>query len=93
MDKGLILYPCYFDSTITRKEGRRTSLSFSVQNPVSDEIERVLKSSRILYQKEKKSHPSFWWKHENRFIITYEGSKQDLINLIGKSLKIVRAGK
>jgi len=87
MDKGLILYPCYFDSNLTRKEGRRTPLSLSVQNPVPDEIERILKSNQIKFQKEKKTHPSFWWKHEGRFIAEYEGSKQSLITLIGEALK------
>ena len=87
MDKGLILYPCYFDSSITRNEGRRTPLSLSVQSPVPEEIERILKSNKIRYQREKKAHPSFWWKHEGRFVVSYEGSKQSLITLVGDALK------
>lgn len=87
MNKGQILYPCYFDSDLRRSEGRRVPGSLSVQSPAPGDIERILKSHRIRYQRENRSHPSFWWKQEGRFVVEYDGTKRDLIRLIGTSLR------
>ena len=86
MDKGLILYPCYFDRSLKRSEGRRTSRAMSVQEPSPSTIERILRSNKISFTHEDKSHPAYWWKHEGRFMVEFTGTKSDLITLIGKAL-------
>jgi signal recognition particle subunit SRP19 len=87
MDKGVILYPCYFDSDLMRSEGRRVPRTSGVQNPDAGDIERILKKNHIQYSREPKSHPAYWWKGQGRIIVEYTGSKGDLIHLIGSSLK------
>lgn len=86
MDKGLILYPCYFDRSLKRSEGRRTSRAMSVQEPSPSTIERILKSNKITFTHEEKSHPAYWWKREGRFMVDYTGTKRELISIIGKAL-------
>jgi signal recognition particle subunit SRP19 len=87
MDKGVILYPCYFDSELMRSEGRRVSRETGAAQPEPGDIERILKTSHIPYTREAKSHPAYWWKHQGRFVVEYAGSKRELIRLITTSLK------
>jgi len=87
MEKGVILYPCYFDSDLRRSEGRRVSQGSGASHPEPMDIERILKANQIPFNRESKSHPSFWWKHQGRFIVDYSGPKSVLINLIGNALK------
>jgi len=91
MDKGVILYPCYFDSELMRSEGRRVSHDTGVAHPEPGDIERILKANRISFTRESKSHPAYWWKHQGRFVIEYPGSKGELIALVSSGLK--NAGK
>ncbi|PWR71059.1 signal recognition particle subunit SRP19/SEC65 family protein [Methanospirillum stamsii] len=87
MDKGVILYPCYFDSDLTRTEGRRVPRSKGVQNPEPVAIERILKKQKIPYNREQKSHPSYWWKGQGRFVAEFTGTKGELINIVSMGLK------
>lgn len=87
MDKGLVLYPCYFDCDLKRSEGRRVPRSAGVQNPEPAVIERILTKNHIVCKREPKSHPAFWWKGQGRIIAEYSGSKAELINLISHALK------
>lgn len=87
MDKGVILYPCYFDSELMRSEGRRVSRGTGVAHPEPGDIERILKANRIPFTRESKSHPAYWWKHQGRFVVEHTGSKGELIALISSGLK------
>jgi len=87
MDKGVILYPCYFDSDLMRSEGRRVSYDTGIAHPEPGDIERILKTNHITYNRETKSHPAYWWKHQGRFMVEYSKTKGELVNLIGTSLK------
>ncbi len=87
MDKGVILYPCYFDRELMRSEGRRVSLDTGVSNPEPGDIERILKANKIPYVREPKSHPAYWWKNQGRFVVDYTGPKRELIALISTGLK------
>jgi len=91
MNKGVILYPCYFDSELMRSEGRRVSRDMGVTHPEPGDIERILKSNNIPFTRESKSPPSYWWKHQGRFVVEYPGTKHELISLISSGLK--SAGK
>ena len=91
MDKGVILYPCYFDSELMRSEGRRVSRGTGVAHPEPGDIERILKANRIPFTCESKSHPAYWWKHQGRLVVEHSGSKGELIALVSSGLK--NAGK
>lgn len=83
----MILYPCYFDSELMRSEGRRVSLDTGVAHPEPGDIERILKAKKILFTRESKSHPAYWWKNQGRFVVEYPGPKKDLIALVSSGLK------
>jgi len=87
MEKGLILYPCYFDVKLMRKEGRRVPKGQAVLAPAIPDIERALATCGVKYRREKKSHPSWWWKHEGRVIADCEAPKTDLIHKVAAELR------
>lgn len=93
MDKGLILYPCYFDAKLKRNEGRRVSRAVAVQTPAIQDIERALASCGVKYRREKKSHPSWWWKHEGRVIADCSGPKTSLLMQVAEELRKISPGK
>lgn len=87
MEKGPILYPCYFDTSLQRSQGRKVAQNTGIPAPALLDLERALKTSGIRYQIEKKSHPAWWWKNEGRIRVEYEGSKCDLLRTVVKALK------
>jgi len=93
MEKGLILYPCYFDSKLSREEGRRVARESAVQTPGVAEIERALASCGVKYRREKKSHPAWWWKNEGRVIAECDGPKTDLLKRVAFELKKIAPRK
>jgi signal recognition particle subunit SRP19 len=93
MEKGLILYPCYFDAKLKRNEGRRVSSDIAVHTPAIPDIERALASCGITYRREKKSHPSWWWKHEGRVIAACSGPKTEILRKVAAELKKIAPRK
>ena len=93
MEKGLILYPCYFDVKLSREEGRKVARVSAVQAPAVAEIERALASCGIKYHREKKSHPAWWWKNEGRIIADCDGPKTDLLRRVATELKKISPKK
>jgi signal recognition particle subunit SRP19 len=93
MEKGLILYPCYFDARISREEGRRVARGVAVQTPAVPDIERALAICGVKYRREKKSHPAWWWKHEGRVIAECEGPKTTLLKKVAAELRKISPGK
>lgn len=87
MEKGLILYPCYFDAKLMRNEGRRVPRESAVQAPAIPDIERALASQGIPYRREKKSHPAWWWKHEGRVIAECTGPKSELLSKVAIEIR------
>ncbi|PKL59013.1 MAG: signal recognition particle protein Srp19 [Methanomicrobiales archaeon HGW-Methanomicrobiales-4] len=93
MENGLILYPCYFDVKLSREEGRRVTRESAVLTPAVPDIERALASCGVKYRREKKSHPSWWYKHEGRIIAECAGPKTDLLKKVAIELKKISPKK
>ena len=85
-----ILYPCYFDVSLTRNEGRRVSRSRAMKDPSLVAIEKALKRCRLRFRSEPKSHPAYWWKREGRIIVTWGEGKQKLLSMVAGFLEVKR---
>ncbi len=86
-----IVYPSYFDSRLSRSEGRRVPRNLSVRRPNLQDIIRALKYLSIDFEVEDGKHrPSRWYKMEGRVKVYYEGSKEELLKKIGNTLRSIR---
>jgi len=82
-----ILYPMYFDSTVSRLNGRRVPKKFAVEKPTSENIAKAAKSLGLNPVLEKdKVHPSTPWKKEGRVIVDKKGPKSKLLIQISNRL-------
>lgn len=88
MENGHILYPCYFDASIKRRNGRRVSRGLASDRPTVNDIESALKQLHISYERQDKSHPAFWWKHDGRIVVMFKGSKKELIRTVAANLNV-----
>nr|WP_303715762.1 signal recognition particle subunit SRP19/SEC65 family protein [Methanoculleus marisnigri] len=81
-----ILYPCYFDVTLQRREGRRVPRNLGVKSPELTAIEAVLRKMKVPYRVEEHHHPARWAERQGRIVAEWEGSKEDLIRKVAGSL-------
>ncbi|WP_319642888.1 signal recognition particle subunit SRP19/SEC65 family protein [Methanovulcanius yangii] len=88
MDPQRILYPCYFDQSLTRSGGRRVPAAMAQENPTAKAIHKAAKrlglSARI---EEAASHPGRWLKKEGRVIVEWKGSKEELIRRVAAKIR------
>ena len=80
-----VLYPEYFDKTLTRKQGRKVPKSKAVEECTLSKIVYACKHLELEHEVEKeKKYSKNWWASEGRIIVNPEGisSKTDLIRRI-----------
>jgi len=87
MVDGRILYPCYFDIGLKRREGRRAARKHSVKNPSVQDLVRAAKATGISARTETATHPKWWIGGGGRVVVEWDGSKEELIRLIGVNLR------
>ena len=90
--KFYVIYPEYFDSNISRSQGRRVSLSIADPTPHLKKIVKACERLEIEHQSEpEKAHPSFWWKKSGRVLIPTDKNnkmpKEELIQTIAKTAR------
>ena len=86
MSAERILYPCYFDATLQRREGRRVPKELGVKSPDLPAIEAVLRKMKVPCRLEEHHHPARWAEREGRLVAEWGGSKEDLIRRVAKRL-------
>jgi len=91
MEKGeCILYPCYFNVSLTREEGRRVPRTLGAKGPVAGDIEHALKRLGIACEIEERHHPAHWARHEGRVLATWNGKKEALIKKVARNMVVKR---
>ena len=87
----LIIWPLYFDSELTRKQGRRVPVELAVQSPFVDEIFTVAKKLGLSPEiQDEKSHPRYGQINKGRVLVKHQSSKERIINDIAKGLKKIK---
>ncbi len=67
--REIVLWPAYFDASISRRLGRRLPRSLSVANPSPEEIARALEDLGLEYRVESAKYPRLWWKYDKRIVV------------------------
>ena len=86
MSAERILYPCYFDATLERREGRRVAKNLGVKSPDLPAIEAVLRKMKVPHRVEERHHPARWAEREGRVVAEWEGSKEEVIRKVAGGL-------
>jgi signal recognition particle subunit SRP19 len=90
----VILYPEYFDSTLTRKQGRRLSQKYCVSKPTVEEIFEAAEKLGLNPLIEDKHYPREWWRKRGRVVVDKKDhSKTAVLRSIGEELKRIREEK
>ena len=86
-DDKYVIYPIYFDSTISKNKGRRLPKSLSIEKPSIEDISKAAKSLNLKPILEKEcSHPARHWKKEGRIFVDKKNSKNSTLIQIAKLL-------
>lgn len=87
-DKRKVIWPSYFDSRLSRDNGRRIKKSCCIEKPDLERLSQVLKSMNLKFEIERdKKHPARWWENEGRILVETDMPKSELIEAIGSRLK------
>jgi len=75
-----VIYPLYFDSTVSRLNGRKVAKKYAVEKPVLENIAKAAQSLKLNPIIEKNGvHSSTPWKKEGRILVEKKGPKTKLL--------------
>ena len=82
-----VIWPVYFDKSLSKLEGRKVPKKNAVEKPSIDVIAKAAKSLVLNPILEKNvAHPSRHWKNEGRVLIDKKDSKSKLLRQIANRL-------
>lgn len=82
-----IIWPAYFDSNKTRKEGRRVPENLAVQHPKILEIQEAAQKLGLKHEViADKGYPKTPWQKSGMLLVEKKESKEQAINRIAKQL-------
>jgi signal recognition particle subunit SRP19 len=85
-----IVYPIYFEKSVSKFSGRKVSLKNAVEKPSFEDIAKAAKSLGLNPVLEKEvAHPSHPWRKEGRILVDKKNSKSKILASISKFLKSV----
>ena len=86
-DQKLVVWPHYFDTTLTRAEGRKLPTKYAVEKPTVETIAKAAQSLGLHPVIEKqRTHPKAARKHEGRVLIDKKTTKTKLLLQIAHRL-------
>jgi signal recognition particle subunit SRP19 len=86
LDKAII-WPIYFDTNRTRKEGRRVSKNLAVQSPKIDELKQAADKLGLKNEINIEAHfPRIHWAKTGMLLVEKKEAKQAIIQKIAKQL-------
>ena len=87
----LVLWPEYFDSNLSRSQGRRVSSEIAIPDPTCEKIFKASRKMGLYPQIESdKSHPSTWYNGSGRVVIRKTGKKTKIIEAIARNLMNIK---
>ena len=93
IDKRIVLWPVYIDSTKSRGKGRKISKQDAVPRP---RVEEIVEAAEILGLNpivEDKNYPRLWWEQEKRVVVLKRYSRQEILRRIAKKVKEIREAR
>jgi len=77
--KFQVIYPEYFDSELSKKQGRRVNLSLASKEPTLKKLIFACNKLDIDFEEQKdKAYPSRWWEKKGRLLIPINKQEKKL---------------
>ncbi|GGM67535.1 signal recognition particle subunit SRP19 [Halarchaeum rubridurum] len=88
-----VIWPAYFDATLSRREGRRVPRSLAVDDPTVDEIAQAV--GQVGYDaviEREKAYPRRGWTESGRVLVkdADDAGKSDLLQAVGAYVATLR---
>jgi signal recognition particle subunit SRP19 len=91
-DRIVVLYPLYFDGTVSRHEGRRVPATVAVRDPSLEELAQAARRNDYRVEIEPEAaHPRRPAKREGRILIVGGGTKTAIVHAVAEELKAQRS--
>ena len=91
LDKAII-WPIYFDTSKTRKEGRRVSKNIAVQSPKIDEIKQAADNLGLENEINLNAHfPKNHWSKTGMLLVEKKEAKEKIIQKLAKQLVKIKS--
>ncbi len=88
----IIVWPAYFDSTKTRKDGRRVAKSVAVPSPRGSEVKEAADKVGLMAEFVADAcYPKTPWLKTGMLLVKKKGSKEQTIGTIAKQLLKMRS--
>jgi len=86
-EEKYVIYPIYFDKSVSRLSGRKVCKKYAVEKPNIEDIAKAAKSLGLNPVVEKdSSHPSMPWKKNGRVLVDKKDKKSKLLKQIASRL-------
>ena len=93
LDKAII-WPIYFDTSKTRKEGRRVSKNIAVQSPKIDEIKQAADKLGLENEVNLNAHfPRNHWSKTGMLLVEKKEAKEKIIQKLAKQLVKIKSAQ
>ena len=93
LDKAII-WPIYFDTSKTRKEGRRVSKNIAVQSPKIDEIKQAADKLGLENEVNLNAHfPKNHWSKTGMLLVEKKEAKEKIIQKLAKQLVKIKSAQ
>jgi signal recognition particle subunit SRP19 len=84
----LVIWPAYFDSTLTRQHGRRVPRRYAIEKPTVDDLVLAAKGLKLnAVVEQEATYPATPWKQDGRLIVTKTGPKTEVLRKLGERLR------
>lgn len=87
-DNQLIIWPDYFDNSVSKSHGRRVPKKLAVNNPTVEQIAKAAKKLKLNPKiEQKKAYPCRWWRTTGRVLVNPKARKTKIIRQIAIVMK------
>ncbi len=86
-EKSWVLWPEYFDSNLTRAQGRKVNKNLAVPDPSLEMLSKALQKLGVEFTvEEEKSYPGEWYLKKGRALVPITIPKSQLMVKVGEIL-------
>jgi signal recognition particle subunit SRP19 len=84
----LVVWPIYFDSKRSRRDGRAVAAEHAISSPIIDDvIDAAMKAGLKPEIEREKRHPKIWHESAGRILVQKNGPKSSVLKRIAGHLK------